>query len=152
MTVRREIASADSRFFGLDKIAAGSTTEFCASGGMSPPAPEEKLPAGADGQLQLLPIYNLLGSGVLAANSPALDVVRAEPHVIVSAGDARNLAITDGETVIMQSALGKLHIKVRIDERLVAGLVLLPYFDRAGTAAFLPGAGTFSCRLLKEGQ
>ena len=107
---------------------------------------------GDDGQLKLLPIYNLLGSGVLASHSPTLDVVRAEPHIIVSAGDAGNLGIEDGEAVIMQTTLGKVHIKAKLDDRLAAGLVLLPYFDRTGTGAFVPGAGTFSCRLLKEGE
>jgi anaerobic selenocysteine-containing dehydrogenase len=144
------MATTDCRFFGLEGVVAGTSDQPTATGGMSPPAAEQKLSVTDDGHLQLLPIYNLLGSGVLAANSPTLDVVRAAPHIIISATDAELLNISDGETVVMQSTLGKMHIEAKVDDRAVAGLVLLPYFDRAASGAFLPGAGTFSCRLLKE--
>ncbi|PLY01692.1 MAG: NADH dehydrogenase (quinone) subunit G, partial [Desulfuromonas sp.] len=146
--LRNEIATSDSRFYGLGETPAA----VCASGGMAPPPPEQAFPAGDANQMQLQPIFNLLGSGTLAANSPTLDEVRATPHIIVSGIDAEEIGIEDGETVVLHSALGHLHIPVRIDQRAVPGLVLLPYFDRTGAGVFLPGAGTFSCRLLKEGK
>ena len=94
--------------------------------------------------------YNVCYTKLL--RSSAFDVVRDEPHIIVSATDAGRLNIGEGDTVVMLTALGKMHIRVKIDERAIAGVVLLPYFDRAGTGAFVPGTGTFDCRLLKEDQ
>jgi len=149
----QEIEAADQRFFGLTGLEAGSEGVVSGTGKLMPPPEEPKLDTESDNEnLKLLPIFNLLGSGTLASNSPAFDVVRSEPHIIMAPGDAEPLAISDGEIVVLQSALGRVRITARIDRRACPGLVLLPHFDRAATGAFLPGAGTFACRVLKEGQ
>lgn len=151
--LRREMVERDSRLHGLDELAPGTNGTLCATGGVTPPDVEDRLDLqGEPKSLQLLPVRDLFGSGVLARYCSALEPVRSDPFVVLAASDAESLELTDGASAILQSSLGRMHVNVKVDSRATPGIVLLPRKESSGAGAFLPGAGTFSCRLLKESR
>lgn len=76
-------------------------------------------------------------SRTMTGRSPGLDALRAEPEVEVAPQDAERLRIQTGDRVRLVSRRGAVEVKATVTERVVPGLVFLPFHYAQGAANLL---------------
>jgi anaerobic selenocysteine-containing dehydrogenase len=66
-------------------------------------------------------------SGSLSTLSPGLARLQGESYVWVHPSDARNLGLTDGQKVSLESRQGKITAKVSISGKAAPAVLFVPY-------------------------
>jgi len=87
---------------------------------------------GEEGENSDFPFTLLTGpvlfhSGSLSTKSPGLLKVYGESRVEISSKDAEKLSMADGDTVMIESRLGRVQVRLRISAKTAPGVLFLPY-------------------------
>jgi NADH-quinone oxidoreductase subunit G len=114
----------------------------------TPPAGEFFAPPpalnAADG-LMLVTGNCLFHNGYLTERSEILNTVAHEPYVEMSAEDAAELGLSDGDQVIVRSVQGELTAELKINRRFPKGLVFVPENYRTLRLNSLMRRGEYPC-------
>ncbi|MBP2448339.1 NADH-quinone oxidoreductase subunit G [Rhizobium leguminosarum] len=102
------------------------------------------VPIAAD-RLMLITGDCLFHNGYLSERSDILNTVANDPYVAMSAQDAAQLALSDGDQVIVRSAQGELTAQLKVDRRFPKGLVFIPENYRALRLNSLMRRGEYPC-------
>ncbi|CAN7372113.1 NADH-quinone oxidoreductase subunit NuoG [Pararhizobium sp. LjRoot238] len=105
----------------------------------APPAP------AAAGRLMLITGDCLFHNGYLSERSEILNTVANDPYVAMSAQDAAQLCLSDGDEVIVRSARGELTAQLKVDRQFPKGLVFVPENYRALRLNSLMRRGEYPC-------
>jgi len=105
----------------------------------APPVPD-----AADG-LMLVTGNCLFHNGYLSERSDILNTVADDPYVEMSAWDAAQLGLSDGDRVIVRSAQGKLTAQLKVNKRFPRGLVFVPENYRDLRLNSLMRRGEYPC-------
>jgi formate dehydrogenase major subunit/formate dehydrogenase alpha subunit len=76
-------------------------------------------------------------SRTMTGRSPGLDALRPEPEVEVAPPDAERLGIRSGDRVRLVSRRGTVEVKASVTDRVVPGLLFLPFHYAQGAANVL---------------
>ncbi|WP_049732364.1 NADH-quinone oxidoreductase subunit NuoG [Rhizobium ecuadorense] len=107
------------------------------------PAPPP-VPTAAD-RLMLITGDCLFHNGYLSERSDILNTVANDPYVAMSAEDAAELGLSDGDQVIVRSAQGELTAQLKVDRRFPKGLVFVPENYRVLRLNSLMRRGEYPC-------
>jgi NADH-quinone oxidoreductase subunit G len=88
-------------------------------------APPPAAPNPADG-LMLITGNGLFHNGYLSERSKILNTVAADPYVEMSAQDAGQLGLSDGDQVVVRSIQGELKAQLKVNRHFPKGLVFVP--------------------------
>ncbi len=105
----------------------------------APPTPE------VDDRLMLVTGDCLFHNGYLSERSEILNTVADDPYVEMSAQDAGQLGLSDGDQVVVRSAQGELTTKLKVNRRFPRGLVFVPENYRALRLNSLMRRGEYPC-------
>ncbi|WP_018234667.1 NADH-quinone oxidoreductase subunit NuoG [Ensifer sp. BR816] len=129
-----EIAGLIPAYQGLTQEGLGADGAFTraaltpAAGAFFPAPPANPKPHD---QLMLITGNGLFHNGYLSERSEILNTVADEPYVEMSAQDATQLGLSDGDRVVVRSAQGELAAKLKVNRRFPRGLVFVPENYRA---------------------
>ncbi len=104
-----------------------------------PPAPTE-----SDG-LMLITGNCLFHNGYLSERSEVLNTVANDPYVEMSAQDAAQLCLSDGDQVVVRSARGELTAQLKVSRQFPKGLVFVPENYRGLRLNSLMRRGEYPC-------
>jgi NADH-quinone oxidoreductase subunit G len=150
--VRKAIEQYDQRFVGLAGLAAESSGLRLAAKGVLPPASDREMPLAATAEiLPLLAIAGPVGSHWLAHLSAPLAATEPQPSVCLHPEQAAMLDLKAGKLARLTTRLGHCHVVVRVDARMVKGLILVPQLWDTALEGMVPGS-ILDCRLDKEVQ
>ncbi|MCH8882248.1 MAG: formate dehydrogenase subunit alpha [SAR324 cluster bacterium] len=76
-------------------------------------------------------------TGVMTRRSRALDAIQPEAFVEVHPQDAENMALREGDWVMVSSRRGEITLKVRVGDRTQAGSIFIPMHFREAAANVL---------------
>ncbi|WP_064684751.1 NADH-quinone oxidoreductase subunit NuoG [Rhizobium bangladeshense] len=102
------------------------------------------VPIAAD-RLMLITGDCLFHNGYLSERSDILNTVANDPYAAMSAQDAAQLGLSDGDQVIVSSAVGELTAQLKVDRRFPDGLVFIPENYRALRLNSLMRRGEYPC-------
>ncbi len=123
-----EIARLIPSHQGLSQDQLGPDGAFTMAG-PPPPAGEffgpPPTPTAADG-LTLITGNCLFHNGYISERSEILNTVADDPYVEMSARDATQLGLSDGDEVVVRSAQGELTAKLKVNRHFPGGLVFVP--------------------------
>ncbi len=115
---------------------------------LAPPAGEFFAPPPAPiatGRLMLITGNCLFHNGYLSERSEILNTVADDPYVEMSAQDAAQLGLSDGDQVVVRSAQGELTAQLKVNKRFPRGLVFVPENYRALRLNSLMRRGEYPC-------
>ncbi|MBB2750248.1 UNVERIFIED_ORG: NADH-quinone oxidoreductase subunit G [Rhizobium aethiopicum] len=142
-----EIARLVPLYQGLTEDGLGADGAFTKAVPTPPtdvfPAPPP-VPTAAD-RLMLITGDCLFHNGYLSERSDILNTVANDPYVAMSAEDAAELGLSDGDPVIVRSAQGELTAQLKVDGRFPKGLVFVPENYRALRLNSLMRRGEYPC-------
>lgn len=104
-----------------------------------PPAP------GPSDGLMLITGNCLFHNGYLSERSEVLNTVANDPYVAMSAEDALQLGLSDGDQVLVRSARGELTAQLKVERQFPKGLVFVPENYRALRLNSLMRRGEYPC-------
>ncbi len=99
-------------------------------------------------------------SGAISRNIPSLSRYAPELWVEINPHDAEKLGLTEGEIVSVSSPRGEVKARVRVNERVIPGLIFLPFhfpgvnfltLKELDPEARIPAFKVSACRLEKGG-
>ncbi|TBC96666.1 NADH dehydrogenase (quinone) subunit G [Rhizobium leguminosarum] len=102
------------------------------------------VPIAAD-RLMLITGDCLFHNGYLSERSDILNTLANDPYVAMSAQDAAQLGLSDGDQVIVRSAQGELTAQLKVDRQFPKGLVFIPENYRALRLNSLLRRGEYPC-------
>ncbi len=92
----------------------------------------------------MFPVEWTFGTEELAAYSPVISEVEAEPFLFMHTGDASVAGVENGDRVLVHLDGGSLEIAVKASDRIASGTAMLPRHRRImwqkikGRPAFVP--------------
>ncbi len=142
-----EIAQLVPAFQGLMQDGLGADGAFTKVASAPPPAKFFAAPPAptAAGRLMLITGDCLFHNGYLSERSEILNTVANDPYVAMSAQDAAQLGLSDGDQVVVRSARGELTAQLKVDRRFPKGLVFVPENYRALRLNSLMRRGEYPC-------
>ncbi len=150
IALRESIVKNDERFAGLSTIVAESTgLRLSVKGAMPPPADTDLPHTGSADTLTLLAITGQVGSHWLAHLSSPLAATEPQPYVCLHPEQANSLGLTSGDQARLTTHFGHCHVVIRIEERMVKGLVMAPQLWDTALEGMVPGS-MLDCQLEKE--
>jgi NADH-quinone oxidoreductase subunit G len=150
--VRKMIAQNDERFIGLMTITAEATGLRLRAKGSLPPATERELPhATTSAALKLLTITAAVGSNWLAHLSSPLAATEPKPYVCLHPEQAEVLGLAAGDRARLTTHFGHCHVMIRVNEKVLNGLVLVPQLWGTALEGMGPGS-ILDGQLEKEAQ
>ena len=142
-----EIARLVPAYEGLSPDGLGADGAFTRAG-LAPP-PEGFFAAApaaiATDGLMLVTGNCLFHNGYLSEHSEILNTVADDPYVEMSAQDAAQLGLSDGDQVVVRSAQGELTAQLKVNKRFPGGLVFVPENYRALRLNSLMQRGEYPC-------
>jgi NADH-quinone oxidoreductase subunit G len=142
-----EIARLVPAYQGLTQDALGADGAFTRAA-PTPPAGQffapPPAPHPADG-LMLVTGNGLFHNGYVSERSEILNTVADDPYAEMSAQDAAQLGLSDGEQVIVRSAQGELAAQLKVNRRFPRGLVFVPENYRTLRLNSLMRRGEYPC-------
>jgi NADH-quinone oxidoreductase subunit G len=142
-----EIARLVPAYQGLTQDGLGADGAFTKAVPM-PPASEffaaPPAPKAAD-RLMLVTGDCLFHNGYVSERSEILNTVANDPYVAISAQDAAQLRLSDGDRVVVRSARGELTAQLKVDRLFPKGLVFVPENYRALCLNSLMRRGEYPC-------
>jgi NADH-quinone oxidoreductase subunit G len=87
----------------------------------------------------------LFHNGYLSERSEILNTVADDPYVEMSARDAAQLGLSDGDQVVVPSGRGELTAKLKVNKRFPGGLVFIPENYRSLRLNSLMRRGEYPC-------
>ncbi|TIO78782.1 MAG: NADH-quinone oxidoreductase subunit NuoG [Mesorhizobium sp.] len=142
-----EIARLVPAYQGLTQGELGADGVFTKAT-LAPPAGEFFAPPPAPnavGGLMLVTGNCLFHNGYLSERSEILNTVADDPYVEMSAPDAAQLGLADGDQVVVRSAQGELTAKLKVNKRFPNGLVFVPENYRSLRLNSLLRRGEYPC-------
>ncbi|RUW70808.1 molybdopterin dinucleotide binding domain-containing protein, partial [Mesorhizobium sp. M1E.F.Ca.ET.063.01.1.1] len=142
-----EIARLVPAYQGLTQDGFGPDGAFTKAA-LAPPAGEFFAPPPAPiaaGGLMLITGNCLFHNGYLSERSDILSTVADDPYVEMSAPDAAQLGLADGDQVVVRSAQGELTAKLKVNKRFPNGLVFVPENYRSMRLNSLLRRGEYPC-------
>ncbi|CAN7586198.1 NADH-quinone oxidoreductase subunit NuoG [Pararhizobium sp. LjRoot255] len=142
-----EIARLVPAYRGLTQNGLGADGAFTKVV-PTPPAGEffaaPPAPTAADG-LTLITGDCLFHNGYLSERSEIMNTVANDPYVAMSAQDAAQLCLSDGDQVVVRSARGELTAQLKVNRQFPKGLVFVPENYRALRLNSLMRRGEYPC-------
>jgi NADH-quinone oxidoreductase subunit G len=142
-----EIARLVPAYQGLTHDGLGADGVFTKAA-LAPPIGEffalPSAPIVAD-RLMLVTGNCLFHNGYLSERSEVLNTVADDPYVEMSAPDAAQLGLADGNQVVVRSAQGELTAKLKVNKRFPGGLVFVPENYRSLGLNRLMRRGEYPC-------
>ncbi len=142
-----EIARLVPAYQGLTQNTVGADGAFTKTAPTPPagaffaPPPAQN---AADG-LMLVTGNCLFHNGYLSERSEILNTVADDPYVEMSAQDAAQLGLSDGDQVVVRSAQGELTAQLKVNRRFPKGLVFVPENYRTLRLNNLMQRGEYPC-------
>jgi NADH-quinone oxidoreductase subunit G len=142
-----EIARLLPAYEGLTQDGLGADGAFTRaaptppSGAFFAPPPAPNTPD----RLMLVTGNSLFHNGYLSERSEILNTVADDPYVEMSARDAAELDLLDGDQVVVQSAQGELTAQLKVNRRFPRGLVFVPENYRTLRLNSLMRRGEYPC-------
>jgi NADH-quinone oxidoreductase subunit G len=96
-----------------------------------------------EGELLVVPKYQIFGSEELSSSSPSVMQKISEPFVIMNQKDADNLSVKAGDLVQLGIKNEKIDLKVTIGNDIRQGMAALSVNLKAMPYIELPGSGKF---------
>jgi NADH-quinone oxidoreductase subunit G len=150
--LRKAIEQHDVQFSGLAAIAAETSGIRLSAKGVLPPVAGQRLPNTTVGDaLPLLATAGPVGSHWLAHLSTPLAATEPQPYVTLHPELATRLDLVAGERARLTTHFGHCNVVIRIDEKMVDGLVLAPQLWDTALEGMIPG-NILECRLEKEAK
>ena len=129
----------------LDRLGADGTFTRAAptsqTGEFFAPPPARQ----AADRLMLVTGNCLFHNGYLSERSEILNTVASDPYVAMSAQDAAQLCLSDGDQVVVRSPGGDLTAKLKVDKEFPKGLVFVPENYRTLQLNKLMRRGEYPC-------
>jgi len=128
-----EIVRLVPAYQGLTQDGLGTDGAFT-KGGLTPPADGFFAPAPApiaSDRLMLITGNCLFHNGYLSERSKILNTIADDPYAEMSAQDAEELGLSDGDQVVVRSGQGELSAQLKVNRRFPRGLVFVPENYRA---------------------
>jgi NADH-quinone oxidoreductase subunit G len=142
-----EIARLVPAYNGLTQDGLGADGAFTKAAPI-PPSSEffapPLAPSTSDG-LMLVTGNCLFHNGYVSERSEILNTVADDPYVAMSAPDAAQLGLSDGDQVVVRSAQGDLTAQLKVDKRFPRGLVFVPENYRTLRLNSLMRRGEYPC-------
>lgn len=107
----------------VDYSAARARVDHARSDRVSPSAPVEP-----SGQYRYLALAGpaLFRLGLISQRSSTLEAIEPDPYMEIHPNDAAELSLRSGSTALVESSVGSLELKVKIDRRSRVGTIVIP--------------------------
>ena len=125
---------------GADGAFTTSAPQPWASGFFAPPSAP-----GVTDVLQLITGNCLFHNGYLSERSEILNTVANDPYVALSAENAAQLGLADGDQVVVRSPRGALTAQLKVERAFPTGLVFVPENYRSLRLNSLMRRGEYPC-------
>src|SRR5690606_10800232 len=99
------------------------------------PRLRRRMEQGQPGELVLIGRRQLRSNNSWMHNSPRLVKGKPRCNLLVHPDDAQRLGLADGEQAVLSSAVGEVHVPVKVSDEVMPGVVSLPHgwgHDRPG--------------------